>query len=115
MSRRIKIDNSAKSSQRDQAQSETNRLMYSLTHLTFCRTFPLTLCGLNGEKSPNSVKICRQPNLMKWNNIVTVNIVPIFKRGLPRAVPTNMHLGFEGNIFGKILTPQNEAKIGTHI
>ncbi len=50
---------------------------------------------------------------MKWNNIVTVNIVPIFNRGLPKAVPINMHLGFEGNIFGKILTPQNEAKIAT--
>jgi hypothetical protein len=42
---------------------------------------------------------------MKWNNIVTVNIVPIFNRGLPKAVPINMHLGFEGNIFRKILTP----------
>ncbi len=51
---------------------------------------------------------------MKWNNIVTVNIVPIFNSGLPKAVPINMHLGFEGNIFRKILTPQNEAKIGTH-
>jgi hypothetical protein len=40
-------------------------------------------------------------------------MVPIFNRGLPKAVPINMHLGFEGNIFGKILTPQNEAKIGT--
>jgi hypothetical protein len=44
---------------------------------------------------------------MKWNNIVIVNIVPIFNRGLPKAVPVNMHLGFEGNISGKILTPQN--------
>jgi hypothetical protein len=51
---------------------------------------------------------------MKRNNIVTVNIVPIFNRGLPMAVPINMHLGFEGNIFRKILTTQNEAKIGTH-
>ncbi len=51
---------------------------------------------------------------MKWINIVTVNIVPIFNRDLPKAVPINMHLGFEGNIFGKISTPQNEAKIGTH-
>jgi hypothetical protein len=47
---------------------------------------------------------------MKWNNIVTVNIVP----GLPKAVTINMRLSFEGNIFGKILTPQNEAKIGTN-
>ncbi len=51
---------------------------------------------------------------MKWNNIVFVNIVPIFNRGLPKAVPINMCLGFEGNIFGKILTPQYEAKIGKH-
>jgi hypothetical protein len=32
-------------------------------------------------------------------------IKKIFKRGLPKAVPINMHLGFEGIIFGKILTP----------
>jgi hypothetical protein len=49
---------------------------------------------------------------MKWNNIVTLNMVSIFNRGLPEAVPINMYLGFEGNIFRKILTPQNEAKIG---
>ncbi len=79
-----------------------------------CNNSQLTLCYLNGEKSPNSVKIRRQPNQKKWNNIVTVNIVPIFNRGLPKAVPINMHLGFDGNIFGKILTPQYEAKIGTH-
>jgi hypothetical protein len=52
---------------------------------------------------------------MKWNNIVAVNIVPIFNRGLPKAVPINMHLGFASNIygkiFGKIFTPQNEAKM----
>jgi hypothetical protein len=51
---------------------------------------------------------------MKWNNIVTVKIVPIFNRGLPKAVPINMHLGFEGNIFRTFLPPHNEAKIGTH-
>jgi hypothetical protein len=51
---------------------------------------------------------------MKWGNIVVFSIVPIFNNGLPKAVPINMHLAFEGNIFGKILTPQNEAKIGTH-
>jgi hypothetical protein len=60
------------------------------------------------------VKIHRQPNYIKWNNIVTVNIVPIVNRGLSKAVPIKMHSGFEGNIFRKILTPQNEAKIGTH-
>ncbi len=51
---------------------------------------------------------------MKWNNIVIVNIVPIFNRALPKAVPINMNLGFEGKIFWKILKPDNEAKIGTH-
>jgi hypothetical protein len=51
---------------------------------------------------------------MKWSNILTVNIVLILDRGLPKAVPINMHLGFEGNIFRKILIPQNEAKICTH-
>ncbi len=38
---------------------------------------------------------------MKWNNIVTINIVPIFNRGLPKAVPINMHLGFASNITEK--------------
>jgi hypothetical protein len=51
---------------------------------------------------------------MKCNNIVTVNIVPIFNSGLPKSLPINMHLGFEGNIFRKVLTPQNEVKIETH-
>jgi hypothetical protein len=50
---------------------------------------------------------------MKWNNIVTVHIVPIFNRGLPKAVPINMNFGFEGNIFEKILIPQKEEKIDT--
>jgi hypothetical protein len=51
---------------------------------------------------------------MKLNNIVTLTIVPIFNRGLPKPVPINMHFGFESNIFRKIVTSQNEAKIGTH-
>ncbi len=52
---------------------------------------------------------------MKWNNIVTVNIVPIFNRGLPKAVPKNMHLeGREQPFFGKKFSSQNEAKIFTH-
>ncbi len=60
------------------------------------------------------MKIRRQPNEKKWNSIVSVNIVPIFNGGLPKAVPINMHLGWEGYIFRKILTIQNEPKIGTH-
>jgi hypothetical protein len=46
--------------------------------------------------------------------MVIVNIVPFFNKGLPKALPINMHLGFEGNIFVKVFTPPNEVKIGTH-
>ncbi len=56
-------------------------------------------------------------SLTKWSGttlLLLCNIVPIFNRGLPKAVPINMHLGCEGNIHRKILTPQNEAEIGTH-
>jgi hypothetical protein len=49
---------------------------------------------------------------MKWNNIDTANIVPIVNKSLPKAVPINMHLGFAGSIYGKILAPANEVKIG---
>ena len=51
---------------------------------------------------------------MKWNDIVTVNIVPIFNRGLPKAVQGNMHLGFAGNFLQKSFTPLNDTKIGTY-
>jgi hypothetical protein len=51
---------------------------------------------------------------MKGSNIVIVNIVPIFNRGLPKAMPINMHFGFESNMFGKISTPENAEKIRRH-
>jgi hypothetical protein len=35
--------------------------------------------------------------------------------GLMNTVPINIHLIFKGNIFSKILTPQNEANIWTHL
>jgi hypothetical protein len=44
---------------------------------------------------------------MKWNNIVTVNIVPIVNRGLPKAVPINMHLeGREQHFWETIFTSE---------
>jgi hypothetical protein len=43
-------------------------------------------------------KIGTQPSCMKRNNTAFVNIVPIFNRGLPKAVQGNMHLGFAGNL-----------------
>ncbi len=57
---------------------------------------------MNGEKSPNGVKIGTQPSWMKWNNTAFVNIVPVFNRGLPKAVQGNMHLGFVGNFLNKV-------------
>jgi hypothetical protein len=62
----------------------------------------LTLCSLNGEKSPNGVKIGTQPSCMKWSNTAFVNIVPIFNRGFPKAVQGNMHIGFAGNFLQKV-------------
>ncbi len=51
---------------------------------------------------------------MKWNNTPFVNIVPIFNRGLTKAVQGNMHLGFAGNFLQKSVTSLNETKIGTY-
>ncbi len=79
--------------------------------ISMCVT--LTLCSLNCEKSLNGVKIGMQPSWKKGNNTAFVNIVPTFNRGLPKAVQGNIRLGFEGNL-KKILTPLNEAKIGTY-
>jgi hypothetical protein len=47
----------------------------------------LTLCSLNGEKSPNGVKIGTQPSCMKWNNTPFVNIVPIVADSKSRNIP----------------------------
>jgi hypothetical protein len=60
------------------------------------------------------VKIGTQPSSMKWHNTAFVNLVPIFNRGLPKAVQGNMHLGFAGNFLQKRFTPLNETKIGTY-
>ncbi len=35
---------------------------------------------------------------MKWSNITFMSMVSIFNRGLAKAVTTNMHVGFAGNI-----------------
>ncbi len=75
-----------------------------------------SLCSLNGEKSPNGVKIGTQPSCMRWNNTAFVNIVPIFSRGLPKAVQGNMHLcRLCGQLIKKSFTPLNETKIRTYL